>query len=126
MMVLTATKKILIADDEPRLRLLVRTALEREDCEILEAVDGRQALDLILSEKPDLVILDVIMPGLYGTEVCKQLKSNPETAHIPVIILTAYPQRFFNERADFWWTKPFSPIYLRDTVQRILAHSPQS
>lgn len=96
MVVSAPVKKIVIADDEPRLRLLVRTALEREDCLILEAADGHRALDLILREKPDLVILDVVMPGLYGTEVCKQLKTNPETAHIPVIILTAYPQRLFD------------------------------
>jgi CheY-like chemotaxis protein len=120
----TAMKKILIADDEPRLRLLVRLSLEEDGCTVLEAGNGEEALRLVRDEKPDLVILDVAMPGIYGTEVCERLRSNPKTSRIPVILLTAHHEQKPTTQADFWWTKPFSPVDLRRLVQRILGERP--
>src|ERR1700704_2743333 len=94
------TKKLLIADDEPSLRLLVATTLASHDYEILQASDGVEALKLIQDEHPSLVLLDVMMPGLDGIEVCRQIKENPELAGISVIMLTALNDATNRERAD--------------------------
>lgn len=120
------TKKILIADDENSLRFLLRKTLESDEVKILEAVDGKEALSIALKQKPDLIILDVVMPDLYGSEVCQRLRKQPKTASIPVIILTANSVIYGEEQAkesgaDHFMTKPFSPLELKSLVKKILA-----
>jgi DNA-binding response OmpR family regulator len=81
--------KILIVDDDPFLLRLVGHLLGKEGYEIVTALNGEEALEKINTEKPDLVILDVMMPGINGLEVCRQLRGQPETAALPIIMLSA-------------------------------------
>jgi CheY-like chemotaxis protein len=117
-------KKILIADDESSLRFLLRKTLEGNGFDILEAANGKQALTLAQKQIPDLIILDVVMPDLYGSEVCERLRKQTKTARIPVIIITG---NLFSEEqakesgADYYMTKPFSPLKLKNLVHQILS-----
>ena len=118
-------KKILIADDENSLRFLLRKTLEKDGVAILEAKNGKEALSIALKQRPDLIILDVVMPDLYGSEVCQRLRKQPKTAHIPVVILTANSVLYGEEQAkesgaDYYMTKPFSPLKLKSLVSKIL------
>jgi DNA-binding response OmpR family regulator len=81
--------KILIVDDDPCLLRLVGYILEKEGYEIVTAMDGQEALEKVETENPDLVLLDVMMPGINGLEVCRQLRHQPETAGLPIIMLSA-------------------------------------
>lgn len=118
-------RKLLIADDEEGVRSLVRMTLESDACEILEASDGEQALALAREHHPGLVLLDVVMPGLSGIEVCRALKGDPATATIAVVMLTAKaqaPERAAGRAAgaDDYFTKPFSPKALLSKVEEML------
>lgn len=124
-------RKLLIADDEEGVRSLVRMTLESDACEILEASDGEQALALAREHHPGLVLLDVVMPGLSGIEVCRALKGDPATATIAVVMLTAKAQA--SERAagraagaDDYFTKPFSPKALLSKVEEMLGVEEES
>jgi CheY-like chemotaxis protein len=116
--------KILIVDDEPHIRTLLRQAfedLQAKGVEMLETGEGEEAWRLIQAERPDLIILDIMMPGLSGYEVCQRVKRDPELAKIRVIVLTAKGQaadrqRSFEAGADEFITKPFDTVYL---IQRV-------
>lgn len=118
-----AKKRILIVDDQGELRKLVRMTLEFEDYELHEAEDGERALELVKAITPDLVILDVMMPGeINGYDVCQHIKDNPETSDAYVVLLTARGQKEDLERGDevganTYLVKPFSPIELIDVVK---------
>lgn len=118
--------KILIVDDEPSLRLLVRATLQSEEkYEMIEAADGDEAIELATKEKPKLIILDVMMPGKSGFEVCEHIKSNDELKKTIVIMLTAKGQQTDKDwaksvGADHFLTKPFSPIDLISLVEKFL------
>lgn len=118
--------KILIADDEPSLRLLVRATLSvNKSFELIEAADGNEALQKVQNEKPDLILLDVMMPKLSGFEVCEKLKNDPITKNITIIMLTAKGQQSDRDWAlsvgtDYFLTKPFSPIELFNLIEKIL------
>ena len=117
-------KKLLVADDEPGVRRLVRMTLQSEDYEIVEAADGEKALELARELKPSLVLLDVMMPKLSGFDVCTRLKEDPETADITVVMLTARAQDSdlhdgASAGADGYFTKPFSPVALLRKVDEI-------
>ena len=117
-------KKLLIADDEPGVRALVRMTLEEESYEILEAADGAEALSLAHLHRPDLLLLDVMMPEISGYDVCRALKDDPWTAGITVVLLTAMTQRWdrdagFEAGADDYFTKPFSPVALLRKVDEV-------
>lgn len=84
-------ERILVADDEADIREITRSILVKSGYEVFIAKDGNEALLMTNESMPDLVILDYLMPGLNGLEVCQALKKNPATAVIPVIIITAYP-----------------------------------
>ncbi len=123
------TKKILIADDEQPLRLLVRATLEDESgeerYEIIEAADGNEALEMARRERPELILLDIAMPGLTGLEVCKMLKGDPATADLVIVMLTAKGQQSDREQglaagADDYFAKPFSPLELLQLVDRVM------
>lgn len=85
-------KKILIAEDEEDVVFVIKAALEKAGYEVIPASDGEQALQMISKEKPDLVLLDIMMPKLDGYSVNVQIRSNPETKNIPVIIVTGRGQ----------------------------------
>jgi DNA-binding response OmpR family regulator len=117
--------KVLIADDQPNMRQLVRLTLETGQFEILEAPDGDAALSLARAERPDLLFLDWTMPGMAGVEVCRALREDPETADMRIVMLTARSQDADREHAeamgaDDYITKPFSPIQLLEKVRDVL------
>lgn len=119
------SKTILIADDEPNIRQLVAFTLRRRGFEIVEAEDGATALALIRQSAPDLVVLDVMMPGLTGIAVLQQLAADPVTAEIPVVLLSAKGQGVEIEEglasgARLYLVKPFSPRELADRVAEVL------
>lgn len=116
---------ILIADDEPALRALVRATLDTGRFEILEASNGDEALALASEHLPDLTFLDWAMPQRSGLDVCKELRANPRTEKLTVIMLTARSQEFDRAAAvevgvDAYVTKPFSPLRLLDAVRDTL------
>lgn len=119
-------KKILIVDDQGELRMLVRMTLEFGDYELHEADDGVRALELVESINPDLVILDVMMPGeLNGYQVCERIKQGKKSGATRVLMLTARGQKSDIEMgesvgADNYLVKPFSPLELIEVVQKEL------
>jgi len=119
-------KRVLIVEDQPDIRKLILMTLEFEDYEIHEAPDGAQGLALVAALRPDLVLLDVMMPGeMDGLQVCKRIKSDPALSHVKVVILTARGQARDREAgaaaaADEYLVKPFSPLQLIETVERLL------
>lgn len=116
---------VLLADDDAEIRMLVRRAIAGIDCDIIEAEDGEQALESLIIEGPDLVVLDVMMPTLTGWEICKYVRSKPALAHTKVLMLTAVGKTV-NELtsplygADAYLDKPFDLRELADEVRRLL------
>ena len=118
-------KTILIADDHDHLRLLVSKTLGDPDHRIVEARDGDEAYALAMTETPDLLILDWMMPGKTGIQVVELLRKDPGFRDVPVIMLTARAQNADRNRAvtlgvHSYLVKPFSPIELMETVEKIL------
>ncbi|MBI2858339.1 MAG: response regulator [Chloroflexi bacterium] len=119
-------KKVLVAEDEDFVRTLVAATIG-DDARylILEAHDGGEALQIARREKPDLVLLDIMMPVLDGYSVCRQLKADPDTRGITIVMLSALAQEF-NRRAaleagaDGYMVKPFSPTDLINKVEETL------
>jgi DNA-binding response OmpR family regulator len=121
----TAAWRVLLADDDPALRRLIGATLGSEDFDLLQAIDGEEALRVARGEHPALVLLDVNMPRLDGFEVCHQLKSDPATADIKVVMLTARGADVDRVRAreagaDEYFIKPFSPVQLLNKVYALL------
>jgi two-component system alkaline phosphatase synthesis response regulator PhoP len=117
-------KRILVVDDERAIVRLVEVNLLRQGYEVVAAYDGKEALEKVDSEHPDLIVLDVMMPYMDGFEVLQHLKKNPETRDIPVIMLTAKAQdadvfRGWQSGVDCYLTKPFNPMELIAFVKRI-------
>ncbi|CCO08757.1 response regulator [Desulforamulus hydrothermalis] len=115
--------KILIVDDEQPIRELVKFNLEREGFQVLQAGDGNAAVALARSESPDLIVLDVMLPGQDGLAVCRSLHQDPATRSIPIIMLSARGEELdkvlgLEMGADDYITKPFSP---RELVARVKA-----
>lgn len=116
---------VLIVDDEPQIVSLVRATLEDDRVWIAEAADGYGALQLAELLRPDVVLLDVHMPGLDGVEVCRRLKADPRLQRTKIIMLTAAVQAEDQRRglaagADQYLTKPFSPLRLLTLIQSLL------
>ena len=111
------TRRVLVVDDDSDLRSLVAYRLTRSGFSVTEAADGPSALDAARAEPPHLVVLDVMMPGRSGLDVCRELRADPRTAHVPVMLLTAvtndaYVAMGFGAGAAHYMTKPFSPSAL--------------
>ena len=120
--------KILIVDDEPDVVLFIARTLKSEGFDVISAYDGISALDLAETESPDLMLLDIMMPMMSGYEVCEQLKSNPQTQHIPVVCVSSAHNPHARDRsrdagAATLLLKPFSPAEL---VAQIKRHLPQA
>lgn len=120
-----ADPKILIVDDEPDVVSLIERTLTSDGFEVVKAFDGIGALDLVSTEKPDLVLLDLMMPMMSGYEVCQQIKSNPQTRDIPVVCLSSAhtpDARAHSLKAGAveLITKPFFPQELIAQIRRHL------
>ena len=120
--------KILIVEDEANIRQLVRYNLEKEGFQVMEAADGMQGLRTAQKEKPDLVLLDLMLPGMDGLEVCRTLKGAPATSALPIIMLTAKAEEVdkiigLELGADDYMTKPFSPRELTARIKAVLRRS---
>ncbi|MBX2861791.1 MAG: response regulator transcription factor [Vampirovibrio sp.] len=123
--------KILVVDDETDLVNLVRYNLEREGYEVLTAYDGLPALDLVWEKKPNLIVLDLMLPDLSGVEICRKIKANDETKQIPIIMLTARSSERdritgFEAGAEDYVVKPFSPKELVLRVKAMLGRTQQT
>jgi DNA-binding response OmpR family regulator len=116
---------ILIADDDPDILALVSFRLERAGYEVVQALNGEEAVQVALARQPDLAVLDVMMPRIDGYEATRQLRQHEETSRMPIILLTARVQeediaRGFDAGADDYVKKPFSPQELGSRVQAVL------
>ena len=116
---------VLIADDEPSLRLLVNATIASDEYEVVEAMDGDEAWTLIRQHHPRVVLLDVQMPGRTGLELTRAIREDPELSRTCVILLTSKAQRAdvqagLDAGADRYLTKPFSPLELLRVVEHAL------
>jgi DNA-binding response OmpR family regulator len=115
----------LVVDDDRDIRELVSLVAQRAGCEVVEAANGAEALAAVDRALPDIVILDVAMPGISGLEVCRQLRDDPATRDVPVLMLSAAARPVehaagLQSGADLYLTKPFSPAALADQITRLL------
>jgi len=115
--------RILIIDDDPSNREILRARLEPAGHEVTEAADGEKGLQLVETTMPDLVLLDVMMPRMDGWQVCRQIKNNPKTKAIPVVMLTALGQqidqlRGWESGANEYLGKPWDPKALMEILER--------
>lgn len=122
-------KKALVVDDEVPLVMLLKDSLELSGYEVDTAYNGEEAVAKIKQNKPDIILLDVRMPKMNGWEVCKWVKNNPETKHIPVIMLSAYDQRSDIEKglslgAERYLIKPYDPTNLLKVLDEVMLPKP--
>jgi two-component system phosphate regulon response regulator PhoB len=117
--------RILVVEDEEDILELLRFNLAREGHAVLTSASGEDGLELARAERPDLILLDLMLPGLDGREICRRLKQDPETRHIPVVMVTARGEESdivagLELGADDYVTKPFSPRILTARVAAVL------
>lgn len=119
-------KKVLLVDDEDNIRLIAQIGLEdRPNWQILSAASGQEGLDLAVKEKPDLILLDIMMSGMDGKTTLSKLRENPDTANIPVIFMTAKAQK---HELDSYLAlnvagviiKPFDPLTLSKEIEQMV------
>lgn len=120
--------RILVADDDVDIRELVEFKLSTLGHDVVAVADGGAALDACRAERPDLAVLDVMMPGVSGLDAIREIRADPALADLPVILLTARAQESdvetgFDSGADDYITKPFSPRELASRVQALLSRS---
>ncbi len=116
---------ILLVDDEPEMRLLTRTILEKKGYDVIEARDSDETLVILDKEKPDLILLDVMMPGLNGWDLCRKIKNKEELKDIPIIMFTIMSEshnieRSFKSGADAHINRPFDMKEFLDIVNKFL------
>jgi CheY-like chemotaxis protein len=119
---------VVLAEDDPDIQLVARLSLKRAGFTVTVVSNGREALDAIRRQPPDVVLLDWMMPEIDGLETCRRLKANPETAAIPVVFLTAKSQEAEIERglslgASGYVTKPFDALTLGRQVRQIVENA---
>ena len=117
--------RVLVVDDDPSIRELIGALLAPESFDVRFAEDGAEAVERARAEQPDLIILDIMMPMMDGLEACRQLKADPVTGGIPVLMLTArtgFDDRVEAEdaKAEAYLTKPFSPFTLTKMIEHLL------
>ncbi len=130
-MATTAPKKVLIIEDEKEILELVKLYIEKGGYRVVTATNGTEGLKAVKTERPDLIILDLMLPEVDGLEVCKRIRNAPETATLPIIMLTAKAEEFdtvigLELGADDYVTKPFSPKALVSRVKALLRRVDQS
>jgi DNA-binding response OmpR family regulator len=124
-------KCIIVADDDKEVRKIVTFALTHNGFDVIAVNNGQQLQDVLARQLPDLLILDVMMPGEDGYHLCHALRTNPRTQHIPIIIMTAHTEEIY-ERISIdlgvaeHMTKPFHPLVLVERVKALLSASSQN
>ncbi|MBF2067502.1 MAG: response regulator [Calothrix sp. C42_A2020_038] len=116
---------VLIVEDSIAQREMITDLLKASGLTVTHASDGLEALEVILSEPPDLVVLDIVMPRMNGYEVCRRLKSDPKTQNVPVVMCSSKGEEFdrywgMKQGADAYIAKPFQPTELVGTVKQLL------
>jgi CheY-like chemotaxis protein len=124
------THTVLTIEDQPDIRRLIRMTLEFKGFKVLEASNGEDGLALAQSARPDLVLLDVLMPGIGGLSAAQRLRADPALRHIPIVMLSALGSASdidagLETGASAYLTKPFSPVALLQLVGRLIAESPR-
>jgi two-component system, OmpR family, response regulator VicR len=125
-------KTVVCIEDEPEMITLIKAILSRRGYEVVGAASGREGLEIVSQLKPDMVLLDLMMPGMDGWEVYQKLKANPETQNLPVIVVTAKAQSIDKmlglhiAKVDDYIAKPFTPQELVESIEKVLAkrHAP--
>jgi two-component system, cell cycle response regulator len=117
-------RRVLVVDDDPLILEVLKTVLDLEEFDVVTAADGEAGLQRLRQQRPDVVVCDVMMPGIDGLEVCRRIKADPATADLPVVLLTARDRaedRAAGEEAgcDAYLTKPFSPLHLIDVISDV-------
>jgi DNA-binding response OmpR family regulator len=124
-----SNRKVVCIEDDPEMVELIRLILSRRGIEVFGASDGREGLKMVAERLPSLVLLDLMMPGMDGWEVYQQMKADPITRDIPVIVVTAKAQNIdkvlglYIAKVDDYITKPFSPQDLMDSVDKVLGRN---
>ncbi len=117
--------RVMVVDDDAFVRQIIRAKLSSKGLKVIEAVNGPDALKKAETEKPCLIVLDIMMPGMNGFDVCERLRANPQTVNVPILFLTSRGDQEDRERAmrlgalDFF-TKPFSPQKLSEKILDII------
>jgi DNA-binding response OmpR family regulator len=119
---------ILVIDDDPVILQLLQVNFEMEGFAVITAADGQEGVERTRADRPDVIVSDVMMPRKSGLELVAELKGDPDTAAIPVLLLTAKAQQAdiaggLEQGADDYVTKPFEPLELIDRVNRLLANA---
>ncbi len=123
--------KIMIVDDEPEIVFLVRKLLEKENYEVSAASTGEECLERLKNDAPDLVLMDIMMPGMGGWEACRKIKEDPKTKHIPVAMLTVrsggedVERSFHFANCDAHISKPIDKEKLLSTIAWLLKNAPR-
>jgi DNA-binding response OmpR family regulator len=123
--------RVIVVDDDKEIREIITFVLTRNGFEVTSAINGQQLHAMLVQFIPDLIILDVMMPGEDGYQICNTLRSNPQTRHIPVIIMTAHAEDIYERisvdlGAAVHMTKPFHPFILLEKVKVLLQATPQN
>lgn len=123
-------KKILVVDDEPDMVKMLKMSLETASYEVIAAYDGQEGIDKTKKERPDAIIMDLMMPEKDGFIACKEIKNDPECAHIPILVLTAISDHLTQTRyaksmgleleAEDYIDKPVDPNFLLERLARLL------
>jgi len=123
---LSSKYKILVVDDEDEVREMLRRILRFSDFQVIEARDGQEAVDMAHSEKPDLITLDIMMPGKDGVRVCEELKQDEATRQIPILVVTVAGnrKRAMNAGADYYMNKLFSIDEFVGVVKNLIGKQP--
>lgn len=124
----TTDSRVLVVDDTASIRFLIRTNLELDGWEVVEAADGQECLERIVDIAPDIITIDAVMPRLDGWATVSALRANPATAGIPIVMVTTQAQAVdvrhgVEAGVDAYLTKPFDPDDLVATVRRVLVES---
>lgn len=117
--------EVLLVEDSQVQREMISDLLKKNGLKVTVACDGVEALESIQSSSPDLVVLDIVMPRMNGYEVCRRLKSDPKTKHVPVVMCSSKGEEFdrywgMKQGADAYIAKPFQPVELIGTIKQLL------
>ena len=122
--------KVLVIDDDPDMVNTIRMSLEAASHEVVDAMNGKEGIEAVNQQMPDLIILDLIMPEMDGFEVCRTLKNDAKLKHIPIIVLTAIGQEYLHKKyaeemgcgipSDCFLTKPIDPDMLLERVEQFI------